>query len=151
MIPDNPDPGRDQPDFFVSRAGANAKFADHLAHIVEQDGHRVVVQQWDFANQNFIAMMHRALASGARVVALLSPEYLASEHCEAEWQNAIADDPLNRRERLIVLRIADCAPTGMLKALAHWDLVPVVTQPALVAGIWCQCLKQGAPTPPIAP
>jgi hypothetical protein len=40
-----------------------------------------VLQQWDFANRNFMERMHAALASGARVIALLSNEYLASPHC----------------------------------------------------------------------
>ena len=56
--------------------------------------------------------MHAALESGARVIALLSNDYLASDHCAAEWLNAIARDPLNKQGRLIVLRVAECTPTG---------------------------------------
>lgn len=112
-------------DCFISRAGADASFAAEIGRILEDDGHTVVLQQWDFANRNFIERMHAALASGARVVALLSSEYLASDHCQAEWQNAIAGDPLNRASRLIVLRVSECAPDGLLSALAYWDLVPV--------------------------
>jgi TIR domain len=109
------------PDFFVSRAGADAPFADRIGRILEDAGHRVVLQQWDFANRNFMERMHEALSCGARVIALLSNEYLASEHCEAEWLNAIAADPLNNKARLIVLRVAECTPRGLLTALAYWD------------------------------
>ena len=36
------------PDFFISRAGTDALFAEAIGHIIEKAGHRVVLQQWDF-------------------------------------------------------------------------------------------------------
>ena len=92
---------------FVSRAGADADFAAVIGEILESAGHTVVLQQWDFANRNFMERMHSALAGGARVIALLSREYLDSPHCQAEWQNAIADDPLNTASRLILRRSSE--------------------------------------------
>jgi TIR domain len=93
--------------------------------MIEDAGMRVVPQQWDFASRNFMERMHTALSSAARVIALFSNEYLASKHCEAEWLNAIADDPVNNKVRLIVLRVKDCRPRGLLAGLAYWDLVPI--------------------------
>ena len=87
--------------------------------------------------------MHAALADGARVVALLSPEYLRSAHCQAEWQNAIAGDPLNERSRLILLRVAECEPPGLLSGLAYWDLVPVRDNPALLEEIVRDAVREG--------
>jgi len=110
---------------FVSRASADAAFAAVIAAILQDAGYDVILQQWDFANKNFMEAMHAALAGGARVVALLSPEYLASDHCRAEWQNAIARDPLNTQSRLVLLRVAECEPIGLLSGLAYWDLVPI--------------------------
>jgi tetratricopeptide (TPR) repeat protein len=110
---------------FISRAGADADFAAVIGSMLEAAGYKVTLQQWDFANRNFMERMHASLAGGARVVALLSPEYLRSDHCQAEWQNAIADDPLNTKSRLIVLRVAECEPMGLLRGLAYWDLVPI--------------------------
>ena len=66
-----------------------------------------------------------ALDFGARVIALLSPDYLASDYCAAEWQAAIAHDPLNETGRLIVMRVAECVPRGLLTSLAYWDSVPL--------------------------
>ena len=57
---------------FISRAGADAALAVEVARILEADGHRVVLQDWDFANHSFVQQMHDALAAGGRVVALLS-------------------------------------------------------------------------------
>jgi hypothetical protein len=84
------------PDFFVSRAGAHSAdvaVASKVGQIIEAEGHRVVLQQWDFANRNFMERMDAALASGARVVAILTPQYLASDYCAAEWRHALEGDP----------------------------------------------------------
>lgn len=128
---------------FLSRAGADAAFAAEIGRILEEDGRRVILQQWDFANRNFIEAMHEALAGGARVVALLSPEYLRSDHCMAEWQNAIAEDPLNRNGRLVLLRVAECEPPGLLAGLAYWDLVPVREDRGLLKEAVLEALREG--------
>ncbi len=137
---------------FISRAGEDADFAAAIGKILESAGHAVVLQQWDFANRNFMERMHDALAGGARVVALLSPEYLGSAHCQAEWQNAIADDPLNSKSRLILLRVAECEPAGLLSGLAYWDLVPVREDRALLEAIVLDAVREerraGAPSGP---
>ncbi len=118
-----------KPEFFISRAGPDAEIAQRIAHILESAGRPVILQDWDFKNRAFMERMHAALTSGARTIALLSPDYLTRDHCAAEWQNTIADDPLNRNSKLIVLRIRPCAPDGLLKSLAFWDLVPLLSAP----------------------
>ncbi len=120
---------------FISRAGADAPFAAEIGKILEEAGFGVILQQWDFANANFMERMHAALTEGSRVIALLSPEYLASDHCQAEWQNAIARDPLNKNRRLVVMRVVECEPPGLLAGIAYWDLVPIRDNPALLADI----------------
>lgn len=129
-------------EFFISRASADAAFAAVVGEILTEAGHGVVLQQWDFANRNFMERMHAALADGARVVALLSPEYLRSAHCQAEWQNAIANDPLNTESRLIVLRVAECEPVGLLSGLAYWDLVPVADNRTLLRDIVLDAVRK---------
>jgi predicted ATPase/class 3 adenylate cyclase len=127
---------------FVSRAGVDADVAAQIGRVLESAGYGVILQQWDFANRHFLERMHEALASGARVVALLSPAYLQSDHCQAEWMNAIADDPLNRNGRLILLRVADCDPPGLLAGLAYWDLLPIRDDPALLAEVVCKAVVE---------
>ena len=116
----------------ISRAGVDADFASVIGAILKAAGYTVILQQWDFANRNFMERMHAVLAEGTRVVALLSPEYLRSDHCQAEWQNAIADDPLNTKSRLILLRVAECEPVGLLTGLAYWDVVTMRDNRALL-------------------
>lgn len=84
------------PDFFISRAGADSAIAQAIAGILEAAGKVTIIQDWDFKNKSFMDQMHQALTSGARTIALLSHDYLKSDHCAAEWQATIADDPLNR-------------------------------------------------------
>jgi tetratricopeptide (TPR) repeat protein len=117
---------------FISRAGADALVAAEIARLLEAAGHQVTLQQWDFSNSNFISKIHEALTGDARIVALLSPEYLGSEYCQAEWSSALADDPLNRNGRLILLRVAECKPDGLLGALAYWDLCPILGERAIL-------------------
>lgn len=38
--------------FFISRAGTDAHFAAAIGGILEDAGHRVILQQWDFANRD---------------------------------------------------------------------------------------------------
>ena len=76
-----------------------------------------------------------ASASGARVVGILTPQYLASDYCAAEWIHALDGDPLNRKGRLIVLRAAECEPKGLLRTLAYWDLEPIRGRDDLLADI----------------
>ncbi len=109
-------------DFFMSRAGADADFAEQIGAILEGWGYCVILQQWDFGNRNFMHCMHEALDSGAHVIALLSADYLNSKHCIAEALNIISDDPVNENERLLVWRVTECKPTGMFKGLVFHDV-----------------------------
>src|ERR1043166_3044793 len=102
-------------DFFISRAGAQANIAKTIGSFLEQAGYSTILQDWDFQDKNIIERMHDALKRSAHVILLLSPEYLASPYCTAEWTNAMMGDPLNKQGRVIFLRVAECAPDGMLK------------------------------------
>lgn len=133
-----------EPTVFVSRAAADAEFAMEVCRVLEEAGHRVVLQDRDFDNRNFIDAMDEALSSDTRVLALLSPAYLESDYCRAEWQNSIANDPLNRNGRLVLLRIAECRPTGLMAGLAYWDLVPLQNNSPAVADVIRRAVS-GAP------
>ena len=70
--------------------------------------------------------MDDALARSRRVVTLLSHAYLASPFCGREWQAVFARDPRNFDQRLVLLRVSECQPTGILCTLAYTDLVPLL-------------------------
>ena len=118
-----------QRDFFISRAGENAAVAIQIAEILRGAGYSTFIQDQDFGNTNFMARIADGFAMvdrGARVIAVLSPHYLKKEYCLAEAQYPLTGDPSNRQERLIVLRVSDCAPTGFLKGIPYVDLVPLL-------------------------
>ena len=71
-----------------------------------------------------MAQMHDALEGGARVIAVLTPDYLASEYCIKEANGALAGDPNNRLRRLVPFRLRPCAPSGMLHDIPYCDLLP---------------------------
>ncbi len=115
-------------DYFISRAGADKELAKRIAAIIREAGFTTWVQDEDFGGASFLARMQQGFNSGARTIALLSPAYQASEACRKEYSVALSGDPLNLQQRLIVLRVADCVPGGMLGHLAYTDLVPILAQ-----------------------
>jgi TIR domain len=119
----------DHRDFFISRAGENSAIAIQIAEILRSAGYSTFIQDQDFGNTNFMARMADGFAMvdrGARVIAVLSPHYLKKEYCLAEAQYPLTGDPSNRQERLIVLRVSECVPTGFLKGIPYVDLVPLL-------------------------
>jgi tetratricopeptide (TPR) repeat protein len=110
-------------DFFISRAGKDAAFAIWLGQLIAAQGKSYVLQDEHFGHQNFMGGMDAALKSGARVAGLLSQAYTESEYCLAEATAALAGDPLNRLQRLVLLRLEPCAPGGVLANIAYTDLL----------------------------
>jgi hypothetical protein len=82
--------------------------------------------------------MHEATRSGARTIVVLSPAFLASEFCEAEWGAAFRSDPVGRSRRLIPVRVRLCDPDGLLGSVVYVDLVdlePDASREALLGGV----------------
>lgn len=118
--------GADEPagrDFFVSYTQADRSWAEWIAWVLEEDGHRVLVQAWDLvAGSNWIVGMQAGVAQAARTIAVLSPDYLASQYGTAEWQAAWASDPAGQQRRLLVARVRACERPGLLVGIVGVDL-----------------------------
>ena len=67
--------------------------------------------------------MHQATQAAQRVVAVLSPDYLHSDHGEAEWRPHYADDPAGDMGLILPVRVQGCEPQGLLKTRTYVDLV----------------------------
>lgn len=66
-------------DFFISYNHADERWAVWIAWILENAGHSVVVQAWDFRpGSNFGLEMHNAVRTCARTIAVVSPAFLRS-------------------------------------------------------------------------
>ena len=112
-------------DFFISRTGTDKDIAIQISQILQRAGYKTLLQDEDFGHTSFMAMMETGFLEvdkNARLLALLSKQYPQSPHCRAEYNYPLTHDPENRDEKLIVLRIEDCAPTGFLKPIPYIDL-----------------------------
>ena len=77
-------------DFFISYAAADKATAEWIAWVLEEAGHRTMIQAWDFRpGREFVTEMQQALVSAQRVLAVLSPAYLDSRFARAEWNAAL--------------------------------------------------------------
>jgi hypothetical protein len=112
------------PHFLISYTGADRTWAEWIAWELENDGYRVVIQAWDFIpGRNWTHEMQEATNKAERVVAVLSPAYLASAHGQVEWEIFYAKDPLGKQGLLLPVRIAEVDPPGLLRTRVYADLV----------------------------
>ena len=107
-------------DFFVSYTQADRAWAEWIGWVLEEDGHRVVVQAWDFGPGTNWA--HGMQTGATRTIAVLSADYLSSVYGAAEWQAAWADDPTGAGRRLLPIRVTACDRPGLLGTVVGIDL-----------------------------
>ena len=111
-------------DFFVSYTSADRPWAEWVAWVLEEAGHSVLVQAWDFGlGANFVLEMDRAATVGDRTVAVLSPAFLESPYSAPEWAAAFRDDPGGSGRKLLPVRVRECQPQGLLGSVVYVDLV----------------------------
>jgi hypothetical protein len=111
-------------DFFVSYAQADRGWAEWIAWQLEHAGYAVVLQAWDFRpSMNFVVEMDKAARNCTRTLAVLSPSYLQSPFCSAEWAASFANDPKGEVGRLVPVRVKAFAPPGLLGQVIFIDLV----------------------------
>ena len=113
---------------FVSRSGVEEQrqLALWIASRLQQPqhGYIVILQDAHMKGADFMLAMDGALKSGARVLALISRDYLASQHCMKEATAAL-DDQGNSSGRLVLLNIDDCQPLGLLRYVDRIRFAPV--------------------------
>ena len=110
-------------DFFISYNRNDRQWAEWIGWQLEQSGSSIVIRAWDIRpGMNFAAEMKRA-AECERTVAVLSPDYLASEFAQTEWLAAFTADPRGGRQKLVPVRIRECELTGLDAPLVYIDLV----------------------------
>src|SRR6185312_5785471 len=91
-------------DFSVSYTQADRAWAEWIAWQLEEDGHRVLVQAWDFVpGTNWTRSMQDGVGRSDRTIAVVSPAYLASVYGQAEWLAAWRDDPSGEQRKLLVV------------------------------------------------
>jgi anti-sigma regulatory factor (Ser/Thr protein kinase) len=67
--------------------------------------------------------MQRSTSMAGRLIAVLSPDSVRSEHAEAEWRLFYAKDPTGERGLLVPVRGRAVDPSGLLGTRVYVDLV----------------------------
>jgi hypothetical protein len=110
-------------DYFLSYSTTDEPVARNVAAVLEGAGYSVFAQYKDIPiGSNFVEEMKRGLGSG-RVVALLSPAYESSQHCQAEWNAAYANDPDGSKRKLIPLLIEPTELNFLARQVVYANLV----------------------------
>jgi tetratricopeptide (TPR) repeat protein len=126
-------------DFFVSYTQADKPWAVWLAWQLEERGYSTNLQEWDFGpGTNLVLEMQRAAETARRTLALLSPQYLSSKFCRAEWAAAFNRDPAGEHRTLVHVRVTACEPRALLGPIVYIDLVgkdEAAARAALLAGV----------------
>ncbi|MFD4598747.1 FxSxx-COOH system tetratricopeptide repeat protein [Streptomyces sp. NPDC058464] len=108
--------------FFISYAGADRAWAEWIGWHLEQAGHTVILDVWDWrTGDDFVQRMDEALTSADAVVAVLSRAYFADGRRSHDERTAA----LARRDRMIPLAVepltdADVGP--LLASKVRTDL-----------------------------
>ena len=117
---------------FVSHASEDDAFVDWLGWQIEDLGYRAIIDHWDFAaHRSFITQMDRALSDGARLLAVISPPFVASPHCRTEWEMAYQADPDGQKGLVVCGRVAACEPPAILKRYPWQDFFGTEDQDGL--------------------
>jgi hypothetical protein len=136
-------------DFFVSYNKADREWAEWIAWQLEKDGFSTVLQAWDFRpGCNFVLEMQKATEDSERTIAVLSPDFLTSLFTQPEWAAAFVGDPTGEERKLLPVRVRECKPGGLLKALSCIDLVDLneeAAKNALLAGVKLERAKPSSP------
>jgi hypothetical protein len=124
-------PEREPADFFISYAGRDEGWAEWIAWTLNAEGYRCRFQKWDFRpGGDFIADMQDAAAHSERTLGVLSPDLLASDYAMMEIRAALATDPDGAKRKLLLVRVRDCKPEGLLAARAYTDVVGITSEEA---------------------
>ncbi|MFJ1603656.1 TIR domain-containing protein [Streptomyces sp. NPDC088253] len=101
--------------FFISYAGVDRPWAEWVGWHLEQAGHQVILDVWDWrTGEDFVQHMDQALSRADAVVALFSRSYFDPERwTQEEWTATVA-----RRERVIPLALEPIAATDVPPLLA---------------------------------
>lgn len=110
--------------FFISYNKVDKAWAEWIAWTLEEAGHTVIIQAWDFRpGGNFVLDMQRAAVETDKTILVLSEDYLAAEFTQSEWAAAFVDDPENLERKIIPIKVRECRPRGLLRSIAYVDLV----------------------------
>ena len=106
--------------FFISYNSADRAWAEWIAWVLEEAGHTVIIQAWDFRpGGNFVLDMQKGLESTDKTIAVLSDDYLKAKFTQSEWAAVFRQDPQGETRDLIPVRVRLCKPKGLLGPITY--------------------------------
>jgi hypothetical protein len=122
--PEDLDPKSCAYDFFISYTSKDEAWGEWLAWQLRERGYTFRFQKWHFRPGNsWVAQMQKALQQCKRMIAVLSPDYLKSQHGQAEWNVFYAKDPDGSKTLLIPVRVAKVELTDLHSTRNYIDFV----------------------------
>jgi hypothetical protein len=135
-------------DFFISYSSVDEPSAREVAAGLEEAGHSTFAQFKDIApGNNFVREMQGGLEKSKRIVALLSPEYEKSDHCQAEWAAAYNRDPSGKKRVLIPLLLRETALNSLAGQVVYKSLVGLTSEARKKAILEAIAAKAPLPKP----
>ena len=111
-------------DFFISYSTHDEASAREVVAVLEQAGHSTFAQFKDIATgNNLVREMQSGLDGSGRVIALYSPEYEKSDHCQAEWSAAYNSDPSGKNRKLVPLLLRPTALNSLARQVVYKSLM----------------------------
>ncbi len=126
-------------DFFISYNRADKSWAEWIAWELEEANYSVVIQAWDFRpGSNFVLEMDEGLKEAARMIAVLSPDYISSRFTAPEWATAFSSDSTGAGRKLVPVRVREADLSGLLAQIVYVDFVGTHDEAAV-----CTLLLEG--------
>lgn len=118
-------------DYFISYTSADTVYATWIATILEKNGYRVIIQEWDFRpGDNIPQKIDESLRICKKMIVVMSQKYLESGWCSAEWTNMYYQMIYGNEIRIIPIRIEPILIKGLLGGLQYIDLVDLTKDEA---------------------
>lgn len=105
---------------FVSYTAADSRWAEWVAAVLREGGHRVTLQATDFLpGDNFVLRMQETAAESDHTVVIMSENFLQSRFGATEWAAAFVQDPTGKHRRLIPVAVDHVSPPGLWSAIVR--------------------------------
>jgi hypothetical protein len=99
---------------FISYNRADRDWAEWIAGVIESAGYEPVIQAWHFRpGENFVLRMQEAAAQTDFTIRAIGNLSQIRVH-PARMGCGFAQDPTGKKRKLIPVRVAECALSGML-------------------------------------
>jgi hypothetical protein len=110
--------------FFLSYSNKDERYARWIESVLSSKGYSVFSQLSQMPpGSNFVTEIQNGLAHSSRFIALLSPDYEKSDHCQAEWAAAYNADPSGTDRKLLQFLIRACELKPLAKQIVYSQLI----------------------------